>query len=146
MKEQKNSEFVPPPEEIVEILKNSKVVAIVGLSDNNERYSNLVGKYLKNNGYKVIPVNPRYDTILGLKSYSSLLEIPEEVDIVDIFRKPEAVEEVVDEAIKKGVKVVWMQEGVINEDAARKAKDAGIKVVMDRCMFKEHKKHFAHRS
>ena len=144
MKEQKNSEFVPPPEEIKEILKNSKVVAIVGISDNRERFSNKVGKYLKNKGYNVIPVNPKYDTVLGSKSYSSVLEIPDEVDIVDIFRKPEAVGEVVDEAIKKGVKVLWMQEGVINEDAARKAKDAGIKVVMDRCIYKEHKKHFTH--
>ncbi len=145
MNEQENSEFVPPHEKIKEILKNSKVVAIVGLSDNKERYSNLVGKYLKNQGYKIIPVNPKYDTILGLKSYPSLLEIPEEVDIVDIFRKPEAVGEVVDEAIKKGVKVVWMQEGVINEEAARKAKNVGIKVVMDRCMYKEHKKHFTNQ-
>jgi predicted CoA-binding protein len=140
--EGEGSEFVPPPEEIKEILKSSKVVAIVGLSDDRMRPSNRIGKYLKARGYKVIPVNPRYDTILGLKSYSSLLEIPEEVDIVDIFRKPEAVGEIVDEAIKKGVKVVWMQEGVINEEAARKAKDAGIKVVMDRCMYKEYKKHF----
>ncbi|UCG70306.1 MAG: CoA-binding protein [Thermoplasmata archaeon] len=138
-----DSEFVPPPDEIKEILKNSKVLAIVGLSDNVERTSNRVGRYLMKKGYKIIPVNPKYDTVLGLKSYASLLDIPEEVDVVDIFRKPEDVGEVVDEAIKKGVNVVWMQEGVTNEEAAQKAKIAGIKVVMNRCMYKEHKKHFA---
>lgn len=145
MTEQKNSKFVPPPEEIKDILENSKVVAMVGLSDNRERPSNRVGKYLRNKGYRIIPVNPKYDTIIGLKSYPNLLKIPEEVDIVDIFRKPKAVVEIVDEAIEKGAKVVWMQEGVINEEAARKAKEAGLTVVMDRCMYKEHKKHFGQK-
>ncbi|MEE9150545.1 MAG: CoA-binding protein, partial [Thermoplasmata archaeon] len=104
-----------------------------------------VGKYLRNKGYRIIPVNPKYDTIIGLKSYPNLLKIPEEVDIVDIFRKPKAVVEIVDEAIEKGAKVIWMQEGVINEEAARKAKEAGLTVVMDRCMYKEHKKHFGQK-
>ena len=86
-------------------------------------------------------MNPTYETVLGLKSYKSLLDIPEKVDVVDIFRKPEAVGPIVDEAIKKGVSVVWMQESVINEEAARRAKDAGITVVMDRCIYKEYAKH-----
>jgi predicted CoA-binding protein len=137
-----DTEFVPSPEEIKEILKSAKVVALVGISDDNTKPSHKVGKFLKSKGYKVIPVNPKHDTIIGEKSYASLLDIPDEIDVVDIFRKSEAVDEIVDEAIKKGVKVVWMQEGVINEEAARKAKDAGLKVVMDRCMYKEYKKHF----
>ena len=145
MAENVNSEFVPPPEEIKEILGSFKVVAIVGLSDDRKRASNRVGKYLKLKGYKVIPVNPKYDIILGLTSYKNLLEVPEKVDIVDIFRKPEAVDEIVSDAIKIGAKVVWMQEGVINAKAARKAKNAGIRVVMDRCMYKEHSKHFMRR-
>ena len=142
--EDEGSEFVPSPEGIKEILKSSKVVALVGISDDRTKSSNRIGKFLQSKGYKVIPVNPKHDTIIGEKSYASLLDIPDKIDVVDIFRKPEAVDEIVDEAIKKGVKVVWMQEGVINEEAARKAKDAGIKVVMDRCMYKEYKKHFAH--
>jgi predicted CoA-binding protein len=116
------------------------VVAIVGLSDNKMRPSHRIGMFLKARGYNVIPVNPAYDTVLGLKSYRSLLDIPGEVDIVDIFRKPEAVGPIVEEAIKKGVKVVWMQEGVINEEAARRARDAGLTVIMDRCMYKEYAK------
>ena len=134
------SEFVPPPDVIEGILTKLKVVAVVGLSDNRMRPSNRVGKFLKARGYTVIPVNPGYGTVLGLKSYKSLLDIPDDVDIVDIFRKPEAVGPIVDEAIKKGVKVVWMQEGVINEEAARRAREAGITVVMDRCMYKEYTK------
>jgi predicted CoA-binding protein len=138
--EQKDLEFVPPDDKIREILETNQVIAIVGLSDKKERYSNRVGKFLKARGYTIIPVNPKYETVLGEKSYPSLKDIPEDVDIVDIFRKPEAVGEIVDEAIEKAVKVVWMQEGVINYKAAQKAKDAGLKVVMDRCMYKEYER------
>lgn len=145
MAEEEGMEFVPPPEEIKEILKSARVIAVVGLSNDGTRPSNRIGKYLKARGYKVIPVNPNYDSVIDLKSYASLLQIPDVVDIVDIFRKPEAVSEMVDEAIKKRVKVIWMQEGVINEEAALKAKNAGIKVVMDRCIYKEYDKHFMHR-
>lgn len=134
-------EFVPPPEKIKEILTSYKVVAVVGLSDKKMRPSHRIGMFLKARGYDIIPVNPAYDTVLGLKSYKSLLDIPGEIDIIDIFRKSEAVGHIVDEAIKKGAKVVWMQEGVINEEAARRARDAGITVVMDRCMYKEYAKH-----
>jgi predicted CoA-binding protein len=137
-----NNEFVPSSAKIKDILQNFKVVAIVGLSPKRERYSYKVGKFLRSRGYSIISVNPKYETVFGMKSYSSLLDVPEEVDIVDIFRKPEAVGPIVDDAIKKGVKVVWMQEGVINYQAAQKAKDAGIEVVMDRCMYKEYSKHF----
>jgi predicted CoA-binding protein len=145
MADEEKIEYVPPDEEIKEILKTSKVIAVVGLSNDRMRYSNRVGNFLKARGYKVIPVNPKSDTIIGLKSYPSLSDVPEEVDIVDIFRKPEAVGPIVDEAIIKGVKVVWMQEGVINVEAARKAQEAGIKVVMNRCMFKEYDRLFMHR-
>lgn len=126
-------------------MKNSKTVAIVGLSDDRTKPSNRVGKFLKLKGYEVIPVNPKFDKVIGLKSYPSLLGITDDVDIVDIFRKSESVGEIVDEAIKKNVKVVWMQEGVINREAAKKAKEAGIAVVMNRCMYKEYNKHFMHR-
>jgi predicted CoA-binding protein len=135
-----SEEFVPPPEKIKEILTSYKIVAVVGLSDNKMRPSHRVGMFLKARGYDVIPVNPAYDTVLGLKSYRTLLDIPGEVDIVDIFRKPEAVGPIVEEAIKKGAKVVWMQEGVINTEAARRARDAGLVVVMDRCVHKEYVK------
>jgi predicted CoA-binding protein len=145
MADEEKIEYVPPDEEIKEILKTSKVIAVVGLSNDRMRYSNRVGNFLKARGYKVIPVNPKSDTIIGLKSYPSLSDVPEEVDIVDIFRKPEAVGPIVDEAIIKGVKVVWMQEGVINVEAVRKAQEAGIKVVMNRCMFKEYDRLFMHR-
>jgi predicted CoA-binding protein len=139
------NEFVPPDEEIKEILKTNKVIAVVGLSNDRKRYSYRVGNFLKARGYKVIPVNPKYETVIGLKSYPSLSDVPEEVDIVDIFRKSEAVGPIVDEAIRKKVNVVWMQEGVKNVDAAFKAQEAGIKVVMDRCMFKEYDRLFMHR-
>ena len=135
-----SEEFVPPPEKIKEILTSNKVVAIVGLSDNKMRPSHRIGMFLKARGYEVIPVNPAYENVLGLKSYKNLLEIPKQIDIVDIFRKPETVGPIVDEAIQKKAKVVWLQEGVINIDAARKAMDAGLIVVMDRCMFKEYAK------
>ncbi|MFC1998233.1 CoA-binding protein [Chloroflexota bacterium] len=122
------------------ILKNSKIIAIVGLSKNPERPSNIVAAYLMDNGYTVIPVNPKEDEILGLKSYPGLSSVPQKVDVVDIFRKPEDVPPLVEDAIKIGAKTVWMQEGVINEEAAARARDAGLDVVMDKCMKKEHEK------
>ncbi len=145
MNQETEDEFVPPSEEIKEILTGSKVIAVVGISGDSTKNSYKVGKFLMRKGYKVIPVNPNYATILGLKSYPSLTDIPGVVDIVDIFRKPEAVESIVDEAIKKKVKVVWMQEDVVNIKAAQKAKWAGIKVVMNRCIYKAHKKLFTQR-
>ncbi len=123
-----------------EILNNSRVIAIVGLSANADRPSNIVGRYLKENGYRIIPVNPREKEILGEKCYPDLGSIPEPVDVVDIFRPAEEVPAIVREAISIGAKAVWMQEGVINEPAATQAKEAGLKVVMNKCMRKEHLK------
>ena len=123
-----------------EILGSSRTVAVVGLSPKTDRPSYRVASYLKEQGYKIIPVNPNESEILGETSYPDLSSIPEPVDVVDIFRRPEDVTPVVEEAIKKGAKAVWMQEGIVNEEAAARARGAGLLVVMDRCMFKEHKK------
>ena len=122
------------------ILNEYSIIAMVGLSPDSSRPSHRVAKYLINHGYKVIPVNPDAQEILGARSYSDMSSIPEPIEIVDIFRRSEEVMPIVDEAIKIGAKVVWMQEGVINEEAALKAQDAGLLVVMDRCMLKEHKR------
>jgi predicted CoA-binding protein len=121
-----------------ELLKTSNTIASVGLSSNPEKDSHWVVSYLKNNGYKIIPVNPTASEIMGEKSYASLSEIPEKVDIVQIFRKPEDVPPVVEEAIKMGAKVVWMQEGIVNEEAGQAAEEAGLFVVMDVCMRAAH--------
>jgi predicted CoA-binding protein len=123
---------------VEDILKNSRTVAMVGLSSNKERPSNLVGRYLKEHGYKIIPVNPNEKTVLRHKSYTDLSSIPVKVDVVDIFRKPEDVPPIVKEAIKIGAKAVWMQEGIKNAAAAALARKAGLKVVQDKCMRKEH--------
>jgi hypothetical protein len=124
------------PEE--EILKSSRVVAMVGASDNVDRPSNQVFRYLRANGYKVIPVNPVLKELMGEKAYPDLISIPEEVDVVDIFRKAEDVPAIVEEAIKIGARVVWMQEDIVNEAAAQHAREAGLKVVMNKCMRKQH--------
>ncbi len=127
---------------IEDILKNSRTVAIVGLSSNPERPSYIVGKYLKEHGYKIIPVNPNEKAVLGLKSYPDLASIPRKVDVVDIFRRSEDVPPIVRDAIKIGARAVWMQEGIKNDEAASEAKKAGLKVVMDKCMRKQHIKLF----
>lgn len=125
--------------EVEEILAESKTIAVVGLSPKEERDSNKVARYMIEAGYTIIPVNPMVDEILGQKSYSSLLEIPVKIDIVDIFRKLDAVPGIVDEAIKIGAKTVWMQENIVHNGAARTAKEAGLKVVMNLCIMVEHK-------
>jgi predicted CoA-binding protein len=122
------------------IITKYRVVAVVGASPNEERPSYRVANYLKENGYKVIPVNPAAKEILGETAYPDLGSIPGKVEVVDIFRKSSDVMPVVEEAIKIGAKAVWMQEGVINEEAAAKARSAGLLVVMDKCMLKEHKR------
>ena len=128
-------------EDIIEkILTGSKTIAIVGISDKQERPSHRVAKYLKEQEYRIIPVNPRLEEVLGEKCYGSLEEIPHNVDVVDIFRKPEDVQPIVDSAINIGAKAIWMQEGITNNEAAERAKAAGLVVVMDHCMFKEHSK------
>jgi uncharacterized protein len=124
--------------DIEEILKNSRTVAIVGLSSNPEKPSHIVGAYLQDHGYTVIPVNPMEKTVLGQTSYPDLSSIPVKVDVVDIFRKAEDVPPIVREAIKIGAAAIWMQEGIKNEEAAAAARQAGLKVVMDRCILKEH--------
>lgn len=123
-----------------QILSSSRVVAVVGLSPNPDRPSYGVASYLKENGYKIIPVNPNAREVLGEVCYPDLTSIPEPVDVVDIFRRSEEVVSIVEEAIKMGVKAVWMQENVINEQAAARARKAGLLVVMDKCMLKEHQK------
>lgn len=119
--------------------KNIKSIAIVGLSNNPDRPSFKVGKYLMDQVFKIFPVNPNINNFLGIKSYKTLSEIKEKIDVVDIFRKSEFVEPIVDEAIKIGAKIIWMQEGVVNETAAIKARSADLTVVMNMCMMKQHK-------
>ncbi len=129
-------------EKIGRILKENRVIAVVGLSANWYRPSFFAAKYLQDHGYRIVPVNPTYEEILGERCYPSLPEIPEAVDIVQVFRKPEDVPPIVEQAIKIGAKVVWMQLGVINWEAAKIAEDAGVEVVMDRCMKIEHARLF----
>ena len=121
-----------------EILDSCHVVAVVGISTDEDKPSNHVGSYLKMKGYRIIPVNPKEKKILGEVCYPNLTSIPEKVDVVDIFRRSDSVMPIVDDAIKIAAKAVWMQEGVINQEAAQKAAKAGLKVVMNKCMFKEH--------
>jgi predicted CoA-binding protein len=128
--------------DIKSILEESKTVAVVGLSPNEERDSHRVARYLQSQGYRIIPVNPKADEILGERSYPDLASIPEPIDVVDVFRRSEVVPGIVEEAIKVGAKAVWMQEGVIHEEAAARAREAGLQVVMDRCMMVEHRRHF----
>jgi len=128
----------PSDEEIRELLSQSTTIAVVGLSQKPSRPSHGVAVYLKKQNYRIIPVNPGHPEILGEKSYASLTEIPEKVDIVDIFRRSEHVTPVVEEAIKIKAKTVWMQSGIVNHQAAQKAKDAGLVVVMDRCLAVAH--------
>jgi len=123
-----------------EILLSAKTVASVGLSSNPSKESYGIVAYLKEQGYRIIPVNPTATEIMGEKAYPDLSSIPNKVDVVQVFRKPEDVPPVVDEAIKIGAKVVWMQEGVVHEGAAKKARDAGLQVVMDACMRATHRR------
>jgi len=129
-------------EELKEMLSNCKTIAVVGISPKEDRPSYIVASYLKSKGYRIIPVRPDGELILGEKVYPNLSEIPREigVDVVDIFRRSEDVPPVVEEAVQRGAKVVWMQEGVIHKEAGEKAEKAGLKVVMDRCMKKDHQR------
>jgi len=127
---------------IAELLKRARTIAVVGLSCNPLRPSYGVSAYMQIHGYRIIPINPQIEECLGEKAYTSLVEVPESIDIVNIFRRPEFVEEIVDHAIQLKVPAIWMQEGVIHEKAAEKARLAGILVVMDRCILKEHHERF----
>ncbi len=132
----------PSPDEIKNILERSKKIAIVGLSPKEERDSNKVAKYLMEKGYEIVPVNPGQKEILGKDCFKTLTDIPFKVDLVDLFLNPERVPAVVGQAIEIGAPVLWMQIGVIHNEAAQKARAAGLAVVMDRCMMREHKKLF----
>jgi predicted CoA-binding protein len=125
------------------LLRNAKTIAVVGLSNRRSRPSYGVSEYMQASGYRIIPVNPNETEVLGEKAWASLEEIPDRIDIVDIFRRPECVPEIVDSAIRIGAKGIWMQEGVVHDDAAGKARAAGLEVVMDRCILKEHRKMLA---
>jgi predicted CoA-binding protein len=129
-------------DEIGELLKRSKTIAVVGLSNNPLRPSYGVSAYMQSHGYRIIPVNPEIKGALGEKAVASLSDVGEPIDIVDVFRRSEFVAEVVDEAIRLKVPAIWMQEGVIHEEAAEKARKAGILVVMDLCILKEHRARF----
>jgi uncharacterized protein len=133
---------LPESDPITELLKRSHTIAVVGLSNRPMRPSHGVSAYMQTQGYRILPVNPEINGSLGEKAYKSLPEVKEKIDIVNIFRRPEFVEEVVDQAIRLKVPAIWMQEGVVHEKAAQKARAAGIFVVMDRCILKEHRARF----
>ncbi len=126
--------------EVREILTRHKTVAVVGLSDKPDRDSHRVAAYLQQAGYRIIPVNPNLSEVLGERAYPSLREVPVPVDIVDIFRKPDAVPAIVADAIAIGAKVIWMQDGIAHNAAADQARAAGLKVVMSKCMLREHRR------
>jgi predicted CoA-binding protein len=130
-------------DEIGELLKRTKTIAVVGLSDSPLRPSYGVSAYMQSHGYKIIPVNPSIKGSLGEKAVASLAEVGEKIDMVDVFRRSEFVPELVDEAIRLNVPSIWLQEGVIHEEAAEKARKAGIFVVMDKCILKEHRRRFS---
>lgn len=125
---------------IPELLKSSRTIAVVGLSHKRFRPSYGVAEYMQRNGYRIIPVNPLEHAVLGEKCYPDLDSVPERVDIVDIFRRAEFVPEIVEAAIRIGARAVWMQEGVVHEEAAQRAATAGLEVVMDRCILKDHRR------
>jgi len=129
-------------DEIDRILSESKTIAVVGMSPRADRPSHYVAKYLLENGYDVIPVNPQVEEVLGLQSYPDLKSIPSHVDLVDIFRRSIQVPPIVDEAIEIGARFIWMQDGVIHEEAAAKALDAGATVIMDNCTLREHSRRY----
>src|SRR5580692_7609351 len=130
----------PSDQQVKDLLQKAHTIAVVGLSSSRIRASYGVSQYMQSAGYRIIPVNPNESEVLGEKAYPSLDEVPERIDIVDIFRRSECVPEIVDAAIRIGARGVWMQEGVVHEDAAKKARDAGLEVVMDHCILKEHRK------
>jgi uncharacterized protein len=127
---------------IYDLLTRVKTIAVVGLSDSPMRPSHGVSAYMQAQGYRIIPVNPQIEEALGQKSYRSLPDVPEKIDLVDVFRRPEFVDEIVEQAIQLKIPAIWLQEDVINERAAERARKAGIFVVMDRCILKEHRVRF----
>lgn len=132
----------PQNDPIAALLKRAKTIAVVGLSCDPMRPSHGVSAYMQSQGYRIIPVNPQIESCLGEKAYASLLDVPEKIDIVNIFRRPEFVEEIVNQAIQLKVPAIWMQEDVVHEKAAEKARRNGIFVIMDRCILIEHQRRF----
>lgn len=128
---------------ILELLSRVRTIAVVGLSNSPLRPSHGVSAYMQSQGYRIIPINPQIQESLGQPAYPTLLDVPEKIDLVDVFRRPEFVDEIVDQAIELKIPAIWLQEDVINEPAAERAKKAGIFVVMDRCILKEHRARFA---
>jgi len=126
-------------DQIGELLTQVKTIAVVGLSSDPMRPSFGVSQYMQRNGYRIIPVNPNESSVLGETAYPTLSDVPENIDVVDVFRRPEFVPEIVEETIRLKIPALWLQEGVIHEAAAKRARDAGITVVMDRCILKEHR-------
>lgn len=126
--------------DMIEMLREGKTIAVVGLSSKRLRPSYGVAAYMQQHGYRIIPVNPAETEVLGEKCYPTLSAVPEKVDIVDVFRRPEAVPEIVAEAIQLRIPYLWLQEDVVHEEAALAARSAGLKVVMDRCILKEHRR------
>ncbi len=131
-----------PEDAIAKLLQSARTIAVVGLSSSPLRPSHGVAAYMQSHGYRIIPVNPEVSNVLGEKAYASLLDIPEKIDIVDVFRRSEYVPPIVDQAIQLKVGAIWMQEGVVHAQAAEKARRAGIFVMMDRCILKEHHARF----
>ena len=125
---------------IPELLKSTRTIAVVGISSNPMRPSNGVSEYMKRAGYRIIPVNPNETEVLGEKCYARLEDIPEKIDMLNVFRRPEHVPEIVESAIRIGAKSLWLQEGVIHPRGAKRAQDAGLQVVMDKCLLKEHRR------
>ena len=132
------SVYSPSPSILEEILKDIKTIAVVGMSQDPHRPSKRVGLYMRKHGYDIIPVNPRYETILNMQCYPTLSDIPVKIDVVNVFLASHRLAPVVDEALAVNAKVLWLQEGVVDETLAKKAMDAGMIVVMDRCIMKDH--------
>ncbi len=126
--------------EIEKLLRDAKTIAVVGLSSNKFRPSYGVSQYMQSAGYRIIPVNPREAQVLGEKAYARLEDVPEKIDIVDVFRRSEFVPDIVDSAIRVGARAIWMQDGVYDEAAARRARDAGLFVIMDDCILRQHRR------
>jgi hypothetical protein len=130
----------PSDQQLKELLQKAHTIAVVGLSSNRIRASYGVSQYMQSVGYRIIPVNPNEQEVLGEKSYARLEDVPEKIDVVDVFRRSEFVPEIVDAAIRVGARAIWMQDGVVNETAAQRARDAGLFVVMDDCILREHRR------
>lgn len=126
--------------DMIEMLRDAKTIAVVGLSSKKMRPSYGVAAYMQQQGYRIIPVNPAETEVLGEKAYPTLADVPEKIDIVDVFRRSDAVPEVVGDAIRAGARYLWLQEDIVHEEAAERARQAGMKVVMDRCILKEHRR------